>query len=223
VNPSYSQAFVRPGAFGVLAGVHLPEGLEPVPETALAPLLPEEREHARMLAGRRQIEWAGGRLAFRLALQRLGRSSGPLSSGPSGEPLPPPGLAASITHKRDLAVALVADAGPGTLGVDLEGDGRERLAIASHVLRPEEQEILDRLPPERRWPMLMATFALKEATYKAIHLHLQRYVAFGEARVVLEPTPQVTLHLRSDEPSLTLEAHLEQMGERVLASVRCRR
>ena len=67
----FSQAFSASNAFGRLAGVTLPEGRDPVPSPVLERLLPQERAHALSLTGRRQIEWVGGRLAFRLAVNAL--------------------------------------------------------------------------------------------------------------------------------------------------------
>ena len=107
----FSVAFVRGSAFGPMAAVQLPGGVEPVTPEALARLHPEERALALGLRGRRQIEFTGGRLAWR-ALQPDG---GPLLTGPDGEPLAPAGLSVSLTHKRDLALAVVADASAGTL------------------------------------------------------------------------------------------------------------
>lgn len=214
----FTTAFVRPSVFGTLAAVHLPDGLDSVSAEVLEALRPEERAHAATLAGRRQIEFTGGRLAWRLA-----GGQGALLSDTRGQPMVrAPGLSVSVSvsHKNDLALALVGDAAHGTIGIDLEGGGREPLGIASKVLRPEELEALNALPAETQWARLVRCFALKEATYKAIHPYLRRYVSFHEARVTLEPAG-VELFLR-EGPELVLEAALEEVGSRVLALVRAR-
>ena len=46
----------------------------------------------------------------------------------------PPGVAGSVTHKNDLAIAMIARGSPG-LGIDLEDTDRDRPGVASRVLR----------------------------------------------------------------------------------------
>lgn len=183
----------------------------------LARLHPDERAAAEGMKGRRQIEFTGGRLAVRALRPGLGA----LVAGERGEPRCPPGLSVSLTHKQDLAVAMVGDAAAGTIGIDLEGDGRARMTIAERVLRPEELVALKTLAEDDQWPALLLRFALKEAAYKAIHPHLQRFVGFHEARVALAPAVAVEI---VTEPSLALEAYWESLGgPRVLACVRAQR
>ena len=203
--------------FGTLAAVHLPEGTEPVPDDVLAALLPEEQLHARSLKGRRQIEFAGGRLAFRLA-----GGGGALLPDARGQPVALSSHSASVTHKTDLALALVGEASLGTVGVDLEGGGREPLNIAPRVLRADELDELHELPTEARWARLVRCFALKEATYKAIHPYLRRYVSFHEARVRVLPASVELFLVDESGPKLELEAVVEELGSRVLAMVRAR-
>ena len=207
MNEPFSVAFVRPAAFGTLAGIHLPAGVEAVTESVLARLHPDERALALGMRGRRQIEFTGGRLAW-LA---LGVSDEALGMAEGGGPQCPAGVSVSLTHKQDLAVALVGSIADGTVGLDLEGDARERMTIASRVLRPYE--------PADDWRGVLIRFALKEAAYKAIHPHLRRFVGFQEARVGLNP---VTVEILT-EPSLRLEAAWEALDEfKVLAMVRAR-
>ena len=142
MNEPFSLAFVRPSTFGTIAAIHLPAGVEAVTNAVLERLDPLERALAEKLRGRRQIEFTGGRLAYRA----LKSDAGPLASGERGEPHCPPGLSVSVTHKSDLAVALIGDAHHGTVGLDLEGDGRERMTIAHRVLCPEEQAEVESLP-----------------------------------------------------------------------------
>ena len=216
MSTPFSLAFVRPSTFGTLAAVHLPSGVEAVTNEVLDRLDPDERAIARGLRGRRQIEFTGGRLAWRA----INAEAGPLRTGERGEPLCPPGLSVSLTHKTDLALALVGAAGRGTLGLDLEGDGRARMTIADRVLRPEEREVVWQLPEADRWRAVLIRFALKEAAYKAIHPHLLRFVGFQEAQVTLGAEGQAGVVIIS-EPTLALEAGWEALdADKVLASVR---
>lgn len=215
----FSLAFVRPSTFGALAAVHLPSGVEAVTNEVLERLDPQERAIAAGLRGRRQIEFTGGRLAWRALRPELG----PLGMGERGEPVCPSGLSVSLTHKQDLALALVGEETAGTLGLDLEADDRERMTIADRVLRPEELEEVARLPAAQKWRAVLLRFALKEAAYKAIHPHLLRFVGFQEALVTLGAAGEAGISIVT-EPTLSLEAGWEALeGQKILASVRARR
>lgn len=216
--------YVKQTPFGTLGAVALPAGLQPVPPEVIQTLEVETQALASALPGRRQIEFTGGRLAYQHVMQALGHAAPCLKSGERREPLAPAGWSVSITHKEDLALCLVAPAAQGSLGIDLEGDGRDRMRIAPRVLRPEELVEVEALPQAEQWPRVLLAFAVKEATYKAIHPHLQRYVGFEEARVTLDAAgaPGVTLLAREGEPRLTLESAVEHFEGRVLAMVRAR-
>jgi 4'-phosphopantetheinyl transferase EntD len=222
----------------VVAGVSLPEGQAPVALDILERLHPAERAAAQAHAGFRQVEWVGARLAWHAAAASLGLPLQPLLSGRDREPLSPPGLSVSLTHKRDLAIALVGPADAGALGVDLEGDGRERPRIAERVLREDELSLVAGHGPERRWLEVLVRFAVKEAIYKAVHPVLRRAIGFHEARVEVElgevPLGQALADFTrvdaltwpravlSSEPRPSLECVAEHAGGRVLAAVRAR-
>jgi 4'-phosphopantetheinyl transferase EntD len=208
--------------FGLLSGVHLPRDAAPVALDVLEKLHVEERQHASTLAGHRQVEWVGGRLALHRAIRQLGVRSGPILTGSRGEPLLPPGISASVSHKRGLAVALAARQVHGTLGLDLEDLGPPRPNIARMILRPEELKVVDELTADRRWVAILLRFALKEAVYKALHPHLNRYVGFQEASVSLslDGTAEVTLDLKEPAPPFLVSARFQWLEERVLATVR---
>lgn len=193
---SFSEAFVRVTAFGVLAGFHLSDASDgPIP----AGLHADERAHAETLVAHKRAEWIGGRLAFWRAASQLGFPRGVLRNGPGGELLLPEGLTGSISHKSSLAVALVArtDESGSTVGVDLETTAPPRPAIAEIALRLEERDALHAIPEGERWPRLLLAFAAKEALYKALHPRLKRYVRYDEASVVFSPhgEPAIRLHL----------------------------
>lgn len=218
----FAMAFADRGPFGTLVGVHLPVGLDPVPGEALEELTPAERELALGLKGRRQIEWTGGRLALRRAAAELGLELGPVLRGARGEPLLPEGLSASISHKRRLAVALIAPSEGGTLGIDLEELGPERLSILGRILRPEEERLLRALPEAERWEPLLMRFVVKEAVYKALHPHVNRYVGFTEAAVEGEPGGpiRISLHLAEGEGPFEVEVHADRRDDFYLGQAR---
>lgn len=216
-------AFVVPLPHGVVAGVHIPDAPDPVPEPVLARLLEPERRHAQSLHGYRQVQFAGGRLAVGLALAELGSRRVPVLSDEHGAPLFPPGVRGSISHKNDLAVALAAR-GELMLGIDLEDTERERPGVAARVLTPAELEANLALPPERRWVDAVLRFSVKEAVYKAIHPALRRYIGFGEVEVWpgSDGTDRVA-PLSPDVAGYSFEARHAWLGSRVLATVKARR
>jgi 4'-phosphopantetheinyl transferase EntD len=227
VTTPFVPAWVKPVRFGVLAGVPLPPGLEPVPEGVLATLHPKERALAQSERGRRQIEIAGGRVAWRAAAGRLGVdvSSWALLSDSARAPLCPPGVIVSLTHKEDLALALVASSDAGLVGIDLEGGTRDRSAIMTRVCRPEEIVEVQALPEVERWPNVMLRFAVKEAIYKALAPRLGRFFGFQAARVDVLSRDQVRIELFLDttDPVFEPEAELVWLDEhRVVAMVRAR-
>ena len=220
----FSAAFSRAVHFGHLAAVHLPDSKEPVPEDVLSRLDDLEREHALGLNGYRQVDWVGGRLALREALVAMDRRAPPLLVDEWGAPTLPQGLSASVSHKRTLAVALLARSRFGRLGVDLEDLGPERMGIAERVLLPEEHEAVMALPEHRRWTGLVLRFSMKEAIYKALHPYVHRYVGFDEAlvRPDIDCTAQVELRLKQGEGPFRIEARYLWLGGRILTMVRAR-
>lgn len=225
--PPFLPAWVKRTRFGVLAAVQLPGGLDPVGEAVLSRLHPREAELAAAERGRRQIEVAGGRLAFREAARALGVdvTAAPLLSDSARAPLAPAGLTVSLTHKEDLAVALVGPDSDGLVGIDLEGGPRDRSAIRTRVCRPEELLEVDALSESERWPNVMVRFAVKEAVYKAIAPRLGRFFGFQAARVdvLSRDAVRVSMFLEADDPLFEVDPELEWLADdRLLAMVRAR-
>ena len=224
MSKPFGTAFTDALSFGVLTAVHLPDSKDPVPQGILDQLPPQERDHAITLGGYRQVDFVGGRLALHRAIRSMGRKAGAVLAGPRGEPILPDGVAASISHKRTLAVALAARAGHGSLGVDLEDQGPPRMIVAPKVLTPEELRAVNDLPDERRWMGVLLRFSIKEAIYKAVYPYVRRYVDFSEAHVTPDPDGQaeVTLRLSQGEGPFRVEARYYWLDGRVLSTVRIR-
>lgn len=207
---------------GVIAAVALPGDGAAVPGVVLDLLHPDERTLAEGMRGFRQSSFVGGRLAARAAMQGIGRAPAPVLRDPHGAPIGPDGLAVSITHKTHLAVAIVARASLGTLGLDLEDLVPPRPGIAAKVLRPEELEAVEALPDDRQWTGTVVRFAIKEAIYKALAPRHRRYIGFDEASVVpgVNGDAEVTLHLAEGPEPTSLEARYTWLDSAVLATVR---
>ena len=209
---------------GLLAAVHLPSSTDALPPEILRRLHPAERESAEQMRGYRQTQWVGGRLAAKAAVNALGADMGALLTDPFGAPRGPKSLTISISHKRSLALALVARKSHGIVGMDFEEIGQERQQIASKVLRPEEMAVIESLPEHRRWTAILLRFSMKEALYKAIAPRLQRYVAFEEAHVDIEldGETRIRLELEKGQPPAHIEGRYEWIPEGLVSTVRVR-
>lgn len=221
----YEIAFHHATPHGVLAGVHIPDSPEPVPESVLSKLPSEEAELARTLRAYRQVAFVGGRLALRRACAQLSADPPPILPDERGAPTLPEHLTGSISHKRTLAIGMVGQAHNGTLGVDLEEYEPARPRIASSVLTEPELAQIEEMPEERRWISLLTRFSIKESIYKAVDPYVRRYVGFHEAQVEPElgGSAQVTLNLEHGEGPFHVDARYEWLRGKLLTSVRIRR
>jgi enterobactin synthetase component D len=172
----------------------------------------------------RRAEWIGGRLAAKVGASALGVDVGPLLSDAYGAPLAPNPITLSISHKANLAIALVARRSHGDVGVDLEHIGHDRSHIAPKILLPIELQEIDQLAADRKWTAVLTRFALKEATYKALAPRLQRYIGFDEAVItdIENGTAQIQLALKSGPVPVKIEGRYEWMAEGIVTSVRVR-
>ncbi len=215
-------AFLAALPHGLAAGVHLPPTSDPVPENVLARLHPEERAVAVTLAGFRQTQFVGGRLAIAAIAADLGMRRTPTLPNEHGAPVIGANTSVSISHKQDLAVALVAR-GAARLGIDIEETDRDRPGVARRVLTADEFAAVEALPESRRWTDTVIRFSVKEAIYKALHPFLHRYIGFGEVEVW--PTPDgndVVKPLMEEGAAYVFEARHFWVEHRVLATVRVR-
>ena len=147
--------------------------MHPIEEQALGP-------HA--VEGRRAM-FALGRAAAREALGALGAVDAvAIPRGSSGEPVWPEGIVGSISHSREVAVAVVARRGDYVgLGVDIEDLGRgPSPRVARLVCRPSEMEWVD---PEAGTQRLALLFSAKEAVFKALYPIEGVWLGFADAEL----------------------------------------
>lgn len=155
-------------------------------DAALASLPPAEQHRAGELGLIRRGEYIAGRTALHLALAPVMAEGVAILSDDRGAPILPPGWVGSIAHKGShkgshegvRAAALVAPAGHGHIGVDLEVAAPPRQDIARRILTPREQAQL----PDRGRAVTLR-FSIKEAIYKAIDPYVRRYVGFTEVEL----------------------------------------
>lgn len=120
-------------------------------------------------------DFVAGRTALHLALDDFSYA---IEAGHRGAPRMPDGLTGSVSHKAGTAIAIVAPAGTGWVGIDLEHAAPSRMDIARRILTAAEQAAL---PADPRAVTLR--FAIKEAIYKAVDPIVERYVGFTEVEL----------------------------------------
>jgi 4'-phosphopantetheinyl transferase EntD len=141
----------------------------------------QKSEHVRR-------EFVAGRTALHLALDDFAPGIG---AGRRGAPMMPEGFTGSISHKRGSAIAIVASADRGWVGVDLEQAAPPKIDIARRILTNREQQALpadDGIPGSARNSFargraVTLRFAIKEAIYKAVDPIVERYVGFTEVEL----------------------------------------
>jgi enterobactin synthetase component D / holo-[acyl-carrier protein] synthase len=202
---AFERRFLLELPFGTCAGVSLADGEFALP----AALHPNEGAFALAQPPARRASWVGGRIALRAALEAA-RIEAPdaILANPRGAPLLPPGVVGSVSHKRTIAVALVARAATATVGIDVEEIRPLRGDIASRVLTPDEIAHLPADGPARDAAVLLR-FSAKEAIYKALDPWVQRFVGFEEASLAWAADGTVAAHLtlaRGEGP-FSVEVH----------------
>ena len=210
---SFAVRFRRELPAGVCVGVSLPTG----GAFALPPgLHPDEAALVHASPAARRATFIGGRVAMRTAMAALGagadEAARPILPTPRGAPALPPGFVASVSHKREIAVAIAARAEPTprtTIGIDVEIPRSLRTDIAPRVLTPAERAEIAGLDPLARAAEVLFRFAAKEAIYKALDPWVRRLVSFQEVEIGTAPDGGRTarLALARDDGPFTVELH----------------
>ena len=179
---SFETVFERKHSFGTLLGVRIPAE-EPRPAD-IDNLHPDEKKVLEAYRRTRRGTWVGGRVALARACESLGQPQRPLLNDERGAPCLPAGISGSLTHKNDLAIALVqASENKYRLGVDLEEISTKETGVAKMVLTETEMSQYEELDSYARDAFLIVRFSLKEAIYKALDPFVRRYVGFKEVEV----------------------------------------
>lgn len=170
----------------------------------LSGLFDVERRHISTARGTRQHEFATGRELLR----RLFGERFEIAVLASRAPAIPIGMAATLAHDRDVAVAAVGSAPAFTaLGIDVEPVGEMTLDEAATVLRADETGLDPRLG-----------FVLKEAAYKAWSGLGGGPLDFHDVRVALADDHYLATILPTGR---VLTGRWVEIGERYLALVAC--
>jgi 4'-phosphopantetheinyl transferase EntD len=180
---------------------------------AEAALVGDEVEHAARLPVTRRREFVAGRSALRSLLGE------PVAILPDdrGAPRLPEGWVGSISHKGEVAAALIAPAGDGFVGLDIEIAAAPRQPIGSRILTAREQQRV------RDGRDVTRSFAIKEAIYKAVDPIVRRYVGFTEVELEVAADGSCVVHvLDAARLPVVVEAWWQERDGLWLATARAR-
>jgi enterobactin synthetase component D len=217
--------FALESPHGWIVAVTIPPAGAALEAEARARLPEDEVRMAAALGPARSRAWLGGRLALREALARAGLEAGPVRSDDRGAPMLPAGIAGSLSHKRDVGVALVAAEPQAKLGVDVELEVPTKYDVARRVLRDEELAELAELGEAERARAVVLRFSAKESVYKAVDPFVRRYVGFHEValRVRDDGTAEVEPHWAHGEGPFRVEVRWMRRDGLVVTSARVER
>ena len=123
----------------------------------------------------------------------------------------------------ELRSAHLAVPGLGQMrGLDLEARAPRPIDIARRVMTAREAAAVAALDDDARRRLVVRTFAIKEAVYKAIDPHLGRYVGFHEV-ALRDPRADAAIVEVPDAWGLEVEATCQAHGDHWLATARARR
>lgn len=110
-----------------------------------------------------------GRHALRRAAAAINVRLGEVPRDARGAAVLPVGLVGSISHTRDVSVAIAAHGTSArALGIDVERCSPPRPRIEPRVVTEAERLQLEGLSDSSRWFSVLAVFCAKEAAYKAL-------------------------------------------------------
>jgi len=158
--------------------------------STLAPV--EHLAVARAIA-HRQKEFAAGRAAARIAMQRLGRPAVSIPAQDDRSPKWPDGIIGSISHSHATCVSVVAlKLHWQAVGVDVETDNDLPRELWSSICVSNEIQRASTLPDaiQARW--MMRIFSAKEAYYKWIYPQTRRMPEFHDVEIFMNATLEST-------------------------------
>lgn len=131
-----------------------------------------------------KLNFTRGRLAAKQALSQLGLVPTAVGRSKNGRaPIWPRTIVGSISHCNTTAVALVSsDANIRAVGVDIEELSRWSDKLKTKVFCADEISAYEQASDKA--DMLIASFALKEALFKAINPIVSVYFGYHDAKII---------------------------------------
>ena len=157
----------------------------------------------RNAAPLRRDEFAAGRAAARGALATLAIAPVPIPRAADRRPLWPNGIIGSISHTDGIAAAIVGHNQPTAgVGLDIEGDAPLKKELLKYILTRSEAAARKARPLVANSSRCKATFAAKEALFKAIYPITGQFFGFLDANVDLLESGNWTATLCDTAPAL---------------------
>jgi len=155
------------------------------PDMYNAPLLGDEYVAVRTSVLHRQREFAAGRSAARLALEKLGLGALPILSGADRVPIWPQGYTGSISHCHGFCWSAVSCTSQvRSLGIDVEGD--EPLSPELYPLIFDHEELINlAAQTTAKIDLHKVAFSAKEAFYKCYYPVVRRFLEFRDVSLRL--------------------------------------
>lgn len=146
----------------------------------------EEKDLISHAMGKRQGEFAAGRLCAKEALAKLGILDFPILKDEKGAPIWPEGISGSISHAKGCCAAVVVEVAKGeSLGLDIEEVNRLTEDLWEYVFVPEEIEWLRKQGNQSQmWASVI--FSAKEAFYKAQYPISLAWVGFQDVAIEIK-------------------------------------
>ena len=135
----------------------------------------------------RRHEFSTGRYLCRRLMSSMGLGNDQrIPVGANRAPVWPPGVVGSISHTRDLCIAMLApsDRYDG-VGVDLEEMSRVSDEVWTYVATEPERDLLGAAALGRR-ELTTALFSTKEAVFKAVHPLSDEFLEFGHVTIAFD-------------------------------------
>ena len=153
--------------------------ITPGDEHALSPAERAGREKATLKVLRQS---GAVRILARQLLEQLGLPDTELPRLPNGAPKWPDGVAGSLAHDRDVAVAAVMHSdGSSFVGIDVEPAEPLPPKIMEEISTPDEQRRYDADLLQSR-----VLFCAKEAVYKAFNSKTGQFLGFQDVEIDLD-------------------------------------
>ena len=141
-------------------------------------LTPSERNIVRYAVPKRVEEFATGRFSAKQALKKLGVADPEILAGSSNEPIWPTGFCGSISHSKNICMAVAAKTEDYlSVGIDVETIHKEISDDAKKIINNQsEVKWLTELDHKNTYQILI--LSVKETIYKLIFPITQQYFYF---------------------------------------------
>lgn len=150
-------------------------------------LAPAEQTLVAHAVESRRREFATGRMLVRQLLEARGVRNFPLLRDDDRVPVWPEGIVGSISHTKNLAVAVIAsDDDFCGLGIDVEPDAAVESGIERMICREPELEWVGGGSEEERGTRCRIVFSIKEAVYKAFFPRIRTFWKFQDVEVEID-------------------------------------